>query len=89
MSAPREDMGWADRPEVKQRIRNALYVICAALVAADFVMHRHVVYAIERIPAFYALYGFVALVAVVLLAKGLRRLVGRAEDYYENGGGDA
>jgi branched-subunit amino acid transport protein len=89
MSEPRDDMGWADRPEVRQRIRYVLYAICAALVVADLVVHRHVMFAMERIPAFYALYGFVALVAVVLLAKGLRRLVGRPEDYYENGGGDA
>ena len=87
MNVPGQETGWADRPEVRQRIRYVLYALCALLALADFVVHRHVVNAIERIPAFYALYGFVALVAVVLLAKGLRRLVKRPEDYY--GDGDA
>ena len=74
--------GWADRPEIRQRIRNVLYVICGILVLADFIVHRHTVHPLENVPAFYAIYGFIALVAVVLLAKGLRRLVGRDEDYY-------
>jgi hypothetical protein len=32
---------------------------------------------------FYALYGFVACVLLVLLAKEMRKLVMRDEDYYE------
>lgn len=75
--------GWADRPATRQRIRNVLYVVCGLLVLADFVVHRHTVHPLEHVPAFYAIYGFIALVAVVLLAKGLRRLVGRDEEYYK------
>jgi len=77
--------GWADRPEIRQRIRNVLYVVCTLLVVADFVVNRHTDMPLEKIPAFYAIYGFIALVGVVLLAKGLRLLVGRSEDYYDKG----
>jgi hypothetical protein len=38
---------------------------------------------VEELPAFYAFYGFAALVGVVVLAKSLRQLVGRSEDYYQ------
>ncbi|MEX2366570.1 MAG: hypothetical protein WD601_08190 [Pseudohongiellaceae bacterium] len=75
--------GWADRPGTRQKIRNVLYVICGLLVLADFIIHRHTDMPLEKIPAFYAIYGFIALVAVVLLSKGLRRLVGRSENYYD------
>lgn len=75
--------GWADKPENKRRIRIALYVACALLVIADFLVHRHVEMPAEKLPAFYAIYGFVALVTVVMAAKGLRRLVKRDESYYE------
>jgi hypothetical protein len=34
-------------------------------------------------PASYALYGFVACVVLVVLGRGLRRLVMRHERYYE------
>jgi hypothetical protein len=78
-----ENPGWADRPEIRKLIRRILYVVCAVLVIADFFAHRHISTAIERIPAFYAIYGFIALVGVVLAAKGLRLLVKRDEGYYD------
>jgi len=84
-----ESTGWADCPRVRQGIRYVLYILCALLVLADFVVHRHTVLELEKIPAFYALYGFMALVMVVLLAKGLRKLVGRDEDYYRQDRDDA
>ena len=82
-----ENPGWADNPVIRQRIRNVLYVVCGLLVVADFILHRHVYMPLEKIPVFYALYGFAALVGVVVLAKLLRKVVGRKEDYYEQGGG--
>jgi hypothetical protein len=76
-------VGWADRPQAQQFIRYVLYAIAAILFLADFVVHRHTVLDIEALPVFYAGYGFIALIATVQLAKGLRRLVGRDENYYE------
>jgi hypothetical protein len=64
-------------------VRRAVYLACLLLVVADFLVHRHISTAAERLPAFYALYGFVALVGVVMAAKGLRRLVKRDEGYYD------
>ena len=81
--------GWADRPEVQQRIRYLLYVVCGLLVVADLLVNRHTYLPVEEIPAFYAFYGFAALVGVVMLAKALRRRVGRREDYYRGGDHDA
>lgn len=77
------DQGWADKPQNRTLVRRVLYVACALLVIADFLVHRHIATSAERIPAFYVLYGFVALVGVVMAAKGLRLLVRRNEDYYE------
>ena len=75
--------GWADKPDNQRLIRRVLYVACALLVVVDFVVHRHIYTDIERVPAFYPLYGFVALVGVVMAAKGLRYFVKRNEDYYD------
>lgn len=38
--------------------------------------------------AFYALYGFVGSVLLVLTAKQLRRVLRRDEDFYERSDGD-
>jgi len=74
--------GWADKPAIQQRIRYALYIICGLLIIADLIVDRHTYLPVEEIPAFYAFYGFAALVGLVELAKALRKWVGRDEDYY-------
>jgi len=74
-----------DDPRNLRRVLRLLYAVCAGLLAADLVYHRHAVHPWESHFGFYALYGFVACVALVLLAKELRKLVMRAEDYYDQG----
>ena len=75
--------GSAAKPENKQRFRWVLYGICVGLVIADLIVHRHISTPAERVPAFYALYGFIALVGVVFAAKALRLLIKRDEGYYD------
>jgi cytochrome c oxidase subunit IV len=72
-----------DNPRNVQRLLNGFYVICILLVAADFIIHRHISMAWEKIPAFYAVYGFVACVLLVILAKLMRKVVMRKETYYD------
>ncbi len=85
MNEPKHnDAGWADNPVVKQRIRAALHIVCALLLGVELLIHRHTYNDVESIPFFYALYGFGALIFAVLVAKGLRALVKRDEDYYDS-----
>jgi hypothetical protein len=59
-------------------------ILCSILlVVADFIVHRHIYVSFEEIPAFYALYGFIACVVLVVIAKGMRLLVMRDEHYYD------
>lgn len=61
-----------------------LLAVCVALLAADLVIHRHTVHALEELTGFYAFYGFIACVSLVLLAKVMRRLLMRSEDYWDD-----
>ena len=72
-----------DNPRNVDRLLRHFYVICVLLVIVDFIVHRHIEMDWENVPAFYALYGFVACVALVLMAKVLRKVVMRKEDYYD------
>ena len=72
-----------DKPEHVRRLLRMLYLACALLLAADLFIHRHVIHAWESLWGFYAFYGFVACVALVLLAKQLRKILKRPEDYYD------
>ena len=60
-----------------------LILICVVLFATDGLYHKHAYFALESIFGFYAIYGFVMCVALVLIAKWIRTFLMRAEDYYD------
>lgn len=72
-----------DNPNNVKRIMRLLYVCCALLFALDFVIHRHSTHALEPLWGFYAIYGFVGCVVLVLVAKWMRTFLMRDEDYYD------
>ena len=71
-----------DNPRNVRFVVRALVAACILLVGLDLVLHRHAEHTLEEIFAFYAIYGFVACVLLVLLAKEMRKLVMRGERYY-------
>ncbi len=79
-----EKIYFFDKPENVNRVLYVFYALCVILVLADFVIHRHIGLVWENIPAFYAIYGFVACVALVVVAKLIRKVVMRKEDYYND-----
>ena len=82
MSAPEDKPRWLDHPRNVTRIYHGLWIAGVLLAALDFVLHRHAEAGVDALYGFYAAYGFIACVALVLAAKGLRRMVMRPEDYY-------
>lgn len=72
-----------DNPDNVRLVLRVLYVCCAILLLFDLVIHRHVIHSWENLFGFYALYGFVGCVALVLIAKEMRKVLMRDEDYYE------
>lgn len=74
---------WLDNFNNVKKLIWGFVVLCAALFAVDFFYHRHVERDWESWPGFYAIYGFVACVILVLVAKEMRKIVMRKEDYYD------
>lgn len=73
-----------DKPRNVKRLLGAFYGSLAILLIIDFFVHKHPYFAWETWPAFYAVFGFVACVVLVVAAKYiLRPLVKRREDYYD------
>ena len=71
-----------DRAQNVRWVLRIFYVVCLGLLAADWLVDRHIAYAVEKLFGFYALYGFVSCWMLVIVAKQLRRMVKRREDYY-------
>ena len=67
----------------------ALFTLCIGIVLVDFLFllerfDKHAVFEWENWPGFYAAFGFIACVLLVLISKYiLRPLVKRDEDFYE------
>jgi len=83
MSKKANDTHIFDNPRNVERLLYGFYAICIILVAADFIIHRHITMEWEKIPAFYAIYGFIACVLLVIVAKLMRKVLMRKENYYD------
>ena len=83
MKEPGEKPGFWDRRSRVTLFLRGFYACLAILVALEFVIHPHVYHAWENVPAFHALYGFAACWILVVIAKQMRRVLMRSEDYYD------
>lgn len=77
------DRRWLDEPRNVTRIVYALAALCALALLADFGYLKQPHFGLENWPGFYAIYGFVVSVTLVLTAKQLRKVLRRNENYYE------
>lgn len=75
---------WLEIPGNLKRLLRWFYIACAVLLAADLVFHRHLIHPWEGLLGFYGIFGFVACTILVLVAKEMRRLLMRREDYYND-----
>lgn len=73
-----------DKPENVKKLLWSLYSCLIGLVLIDLFIPKHPYFPWEEYPSFYATYGFVSCVLLVLAAKYiLRKMVKRREDYYD------
>ncbi|HIE34355.1 MAG TPA: hypothetical protein EYP86_04375 [Candidatus Altiarchaeales archaeon] len=79
----RKEVDIFDKPENVQKVVYLFFVCLVILVIADFIIHKHPHFLLEGIPVFYPLYGFVSCVSLVFIAKALRKIVERGENYYD------
>jgi len=83
ISNTKREVTFFDQQRNVALILKTFYALCIILVLLDFFVHRHIYVYFETIPAFYAIYGFVACVVLVVLAKIMRKGLMRDEHYYD------
>ena len=72
-----------DSPKNRARVRKYFYVSLLILLVIDFFTPKHGHFPWETAFGFYAVYGFIGCVSLIFVAKALRWLVKRREDYYD------
>jgi len=80
-----EKPGIFDEPRNVKRLLRGFYACVILLLVVDLFYHKHAIFAWEGSFGFYSVYGFVACVILVIIAKYvLRPMVMRNEDYYDD-----
>ena len=80
-----EEMDFFDRPEIIRLLKILFYISLGLTVIVDFFITRKFThFSWENIPGFYALFGLIACILIVVLAKTLgHQWLMRKEDYYD------
>jgi len=72
-----------DNPKNVRRLRTGFFVALALVLVAESFVEMHGVFAVEHFYGFYAVYGFISYVLLIFVAKALRKIIMRKEDYYD------
>ena len=76
-----------ERPDIMKKIKIGCFVTIALFIALAFFIpkpHEYAIESLEKIPFFYSIFGFVACVGIVIVAKIIGHfLLERKEDYYD------
>ena len=81
----KKEFDWFDHPKNIRRLRTGFYIVLALLVLPDFFMHKHsLFFSVEAWPGFYAFFGFVACVVIILVSKLFGFALKVREDYYDH-----
>lgn len=80
---PKRELTCFDSPQNRALVRRVFYIALLILLIVDYFVPKHGHFSWEKAYAFYAVYGFIGCVSLIFIAKGLRWLVQRKEDYYD------
>ena len=73
-----------DKPKNVKRLFRGFYASLLVVLVLEFFIKKHPYFPWEEWPGFYAAFGFVVFVGLILAAKYiLRPLIKRKEDYYD------
>lgn len=72
-----------DKPKNVKILLICFYCSLVVLLAAEFFIHPHPSFYFEQMKGFSAVYGFFSCVLLIFIAKILRRIVMKKEDYYD------
>jgi hypothetical protein len=72
-----------DKRENVKRFLGLFYILLVLLLIIDLFVHKHSAFVWDGAPSFFAVYGFISCVLLIFIAKLLRILIKRNENYYD------
>ena len=74
---------WLDEPRNVRVLWRAFLCVLVATVLAEYFVRLHPHFEVESLFAFHAWYGFLACALMIIVARGLARLLKRRDTYYD------
>lgn len=75
---------WLTWTQTIRRLWWLFGVVLAATVLAELFVAHEADFSVERLTGFYALFGFVACVVMILFAKAIGSVLKRSDTYYDD-----
>jgi len=72
-----------DNPKNVKRLRIGFFIALVVLLISESFVKMHGEFSVEHFYGFYAVYGFISYVLLIFVAKALRKIIMRKEDYYD------
>jgi hypothetical protein len=79
-----EERNWLERPSTIRKLWIAFSIVLALTVFAQFFLHLHEYFRVDDEFGFYAAYGFLSCVAMVVVAKLLGLVLKKPGDFYDD-----
>lgn len=81
----KKEFNFFDKPQNIKLLKILFYIGLALTVVVDFfIMRKYVHFSWENIPGFYAIFGFIACLLIIAIAKTLgHKWLMKREDYYD------
>ncbi len=73
-----------DNPKNIKRLRYGFFAALVLVLIAESLVDMHGEFPVEHFYGFYAVYGFISYVLLIFVAKVIRKIVMRKEDYYDD-----
>ena len=73
-----------DNPKNIRRLLRGFFLALVLVLVAESFVDMHGEFFVEHFYGFYAVYGFISYVSLIVLAKFLRKILMRKEDYYDD-----
>lgn len=83
--APAGSRHWLDEPHNVRSLWRGFLGVLALTVLAEFAVHLHPVFGIEAVFGFYAWFGLLACLVMIVAAKALALVLKRPDTYYGDG----
>jgi hypothetical protein len=76
--------GWLENPAIRKLMLAVFMAWLVGSVGLDLIAHRHGHFAFENFVGFWAVFGLLACLLLVYLAKFIRLIIKRPQDYYDD-----